>query len=302
MDGQRIIVMTGGTSGFGACALRELAAAPGARVIVGARGSGREVPPGVELLPLDLASLSSVRGFGEALVRTVGTARIDILILNAGLHGSDADELSAEGYGLTFAVNHLAHYLLARLLLPRMADGGRLIVTSSNMHDPPFKRLAPAGLDLGEWAHPSPGGPGTGVRSYVASKLCNLMTALTLSRLAKVKASGISVVAFNPGLTGGSSGRDASAVQHAMIWLMMRTIFPLIGLFRPEFVMNRPEHSGHMLAQIARGEIAPPEGEIYVSLVKGVPCFPSPSRLARDEAAQELLWRESARMVGLSPD
>ncbi|ANV99628.1 SDR family NAD(P)-dependent oxidoreductase [Bradyrhizobium icense] len=296
---QRVVVMTGATAGLGAHALQHFAAQPDTRVIIGARGSGRTVPSGVEVTPLDLASLASVREFADAVTRQLGDARINVLVLNAGIHGSDAKQQSAEGYGLTFAVNHLAHYLLARLLLPHMADHGRLLITSSNMHDPPLKRIAPKTLDLQEWAHPTENGSGVGIRSYTASKLCNLMTALSFAQLDEAKARQISVVAFNPGLTGGVAGRDASALQRAFVKVLTRTVFPLIGLFRPEFVMNTPEHSGKMLADVALGAITPPDGRIYISLVKGEPTFPDPSELARSRDGQDRLWRESAAMVGL---
>jgi NAD(P)-dependent dehydrogenase (short-subunit alcohol dehydrogenase family) len=295
----KVCVMTGGTGGLGAHAVQHIAAQPDTRVIIGARGSGRTVPHGVEVISLDLTSLAGVRAFADAVMRRLGDTRIDILVLNAGIHGSDAEQRSAEGYGLTFAVNHLAHYLLARLLLPNMADHARLVITSSNMHDPPIKRIAPTTLDPQEWAHPTKNGSGTGIRSYTASKLCNLMTALSFARLEDVKARQIDVIAFNPGLTGGASGRDASALQKAFVTLLAHTVFPLIGLFRPEFMMNRPEHSGKMLADVALGAITPPPGRVYVSLVRGEPTFPDPSELARNRDAQERLWRESAAMVGL---
>lgn len=297
---QRVVIMTGATSGFGAHTVQHIAAEPDTRVIVGARGSNRSVPPGVEVLPLDLASLDSVREFADAVTRQLGDTRIDILILNAGLHGSDAKQRSADGYGLTFAVNHLAHYLLARLLLPYIADHGRLVITSSNMHEPPLKRIAPRRLDLEEWAHPTENGSGTGIRSYTASKLCNLMTAQSFARLDEVKARQIDIVAFNPGLTGGVSGRDASRLQYLFVRFLTLTLFPLIGLFRPEFVMNAPEHSGKMLADVALGVIAPPPDQVYVSLVKGRPTFPDPSELARNQDAQDRLWHESAVMTGLA--
>ncbi|WP_226898270.1 SDR family NAD(P)-dependent oxidoreductase [Mangrovicoccus algicola] len=293
--------MTGATSGFGVHAVRQIAAEPGTRVIIGARGTGRTAPPGVRILPLDLASLASVRSFAAAVAGELSGTRIDILILNAGLHGSAAEDRSAEGFGLTFAVNHLAHYLLARLLLPNIADGGRLVITSSNMHDPPLGRIAPGSLDIDEWAHPTPKGSGAGIRSYTASKLCNLMTALSFSRLGAVGTGRLDVVAFNPGLTGGAAGRDAPAIQKALLAVVMRMVFPIIGLVRPEFVMNAPEHSGAMLADVALGKIRPPEGQVYVSLVRGRPTFPEPSELARDRAAQDLLWHESALMTGISP-
>lgn len=294
-----VIVMTGATSGFGVYTVREFAALPDTRVIIGARGSGRTVPPGVEVIPLDLASLASVREFADAVKRQLGETRINILILNAGMRGSDADQRSAEGYGLTFAVNHLAHYLLARLLLSSMADHSRLVITSSNMHNPPIKALRPKSFELEEWAHPTKGGSGDGIRAYSVSKLCNLMTAESFARLDEVKARDISVIAFNPGLTGGVGGGDASALQKGIFSVVTHTLYPLIGLFRPEFVMNTPEHSGKMLAAVALGTLAPPPGRIYISLVKGVPTFPDPSELARDRKSQDRLWRESAAMVGI---
>ncbi|MBI1346273.1 SDR family NAD(P)-dependent oxidoreductase [bacterium] len=296
---QQVVVMTGATGGFGECTLKDIAAAPGTRVIIGARGNDRIVPPGVEVLGLDLASLASVRDFANTVITMLGDECIDILILNAGIHGSNAKQRSAEGFGLTFAVNHLAHYLLARLLLPKMADHGRLVITSSNMHDPPIKRIAPKILDLHEWAHPTENGSGTGIRSYAASKLCNLMTALSFARQNEVKARQIDVIAFNPGLTDGASGRDASILQKVFVKLLTRTLFPLIGLFRPEFVMNTPEHSGRMLADVSLGKIRPPPNRIYISLVKGQPTYPDPSELAQRQDAQDQLWRESATMVGI---
>jgi NAD(P)-dependent dehydrogenase (short-subunit alcohol dehydrogenase family) len=295
---KRVIVMTGATSGFGAHTVRQFAALSDTRVIIGARGRGRTAPPGVEILPLDLASLASVREFADAVQRQLGDARIDILVLNAGIRGSRADQRSAEGYGLTFAVNHLAHYLLARLLLPSMADRSRLVITSSNMHNPPIRRLAPKSLDVEAWAHPTRNGSGEGTRAYSASKLCNLMTALSFARLDEVKARNIRVIAFNPGLTGGGVS-DSSALQRVLFTVIAHTVFPLIALFRPEFVMNTPEHSGKMLADVALATIAPPNDRVYVSLVKGTPTFPDPSELARDREAQDRLWRESAGMVGL---
>lgn len=296
---KRVIVMTGATSGFGTRTVQHFATLPNMRVIIGARGIGRIAPQGVEILPLELSSLESVREFAQEIVQQLGDTSIDILILNAGIRGSDADERSAEGYGLTFAVNHLAHYLLARLLLPHIADHGRLIITASNMHDPPIKRIGHQKLDLEAWSNPTANGSGTGIRAYTASKLCNLMTALSFVRLDEVQARDISVIAFNPGLTGGVGGGDASALQKAIFKVITRTLYPLVGLFRPEFVMNTPEHSGKMLADVALGAIAPPSGRVYVSLVKGKPTLPDPSELARDREAQDRLWHASAAMVGI---
>ena len=91
---QRVVVMTGVTAGLGAHAVQHIAAQPDTRVIIGARGGGRTLPRGVEVIPLDLASLDSVRGFAAAVTRQVGAARIDILVLNAGMQTSNAERLT----------------------------------------------------------------------------------------------------------------------------------------------------------------------------------------------------------------
>jgi NAD(P)-dependent dehydrogenase (short-subunit alcohol dehydrogenase family) len=112
------------------------------RVIVRTRGRGRTVPRGAEVIPLDLASLDSVREFAAAVTRQLGDTRIDILVLNAGMPTSTAQGRSVGGYELTLAVNHLAHYLLARLLVPHMAHHGRLVITHSHTHDPDVTPIA----------------------------------------------------------------------------------------------------------------------------------------------------------------
>lgn len=298
---QRVVVMTGATAGLGLHAVQHITVQPGTRVIVGARGRGRVLPRGVDVLPLDLGSLASVRDFAAAVMRELGDQSIDILILNAGMQASNTSRRSAEGYELTFAVNHLAHYLLARLLLPRMADGGRLVITTSETHDPAVTPIAPKTLEPQELAHPTKSGFGTGIRAYAASKLCNLLTAQSFAVLDEIKAREITVIAFSPGLTGGTSlGRDSPRVMRWIVTLLMHTVFRLIGLFRPEYVIGTPERSGAALAAVALGAVLLPQGRIYVSLVKGQPTFPDPSELARSRDAQDRLWRESAAMVGVS--
>ena len=70
----RTIVMTGGTSGFGELAARQLLAVEGTRLLLGARGSA---PTGAEALGLDLASLTSVRSFADAVIERLGASEID---------------------------------------------------------------------------------------------------------------------------------------------------------------------------------------------------------------------------------
>lgn len=75
------IVMTGGTSGLGQVAASRMLAAPGTRLLLGARRPG---PPATETLPLDLTRLDSVRSFAMAVDERLGAIPIDALVLNAG--------------------------------------------------------------------------------------------------------------------------------------------------------------------------------------------------------------------------
>jgi NAD(P)-dependent dehydrogenase (short-subunit alcohol dehydrogenase family) len=181
-----------------------------------------------------------------------------------------------------------------------MADHGRLVITTSDTHDPAVTPIAPKTLEPHTLAHPSKNGAGSGVRAYAASKLCNLLTAESFAAQDEVKACQISVIAFNPGLTGGTSlGRDSSRARRAFVTLLMRTVFRLVGLFRPEYVMGTAERAGEALAKVSPGAVTRPPGRIYVSLVKGELTFPDPSELARSRDAQDRFWRESAAMVGI---
>lgn len=296
---RRVVVMTGATAGLGAQAAQRIAAQPEMTLVIGARGS-KTVPANAVLLPLDLAALTSVREFADNVIAHLGDADIDVLVLNAGMQSPTTERRSADGFELTFAVNHLAHYLLARLLLPHIADGGRLIITTSDTHDPAILPLAPRSLDPDALAHASSGSFGSGMRAYAASKLCNLMTVESLFGLDEVLTRDISVVAFNPGLTPGTGlGRHASRAQQLVLDLLMRTIFRLAGLIRPEYVPGTTERSGQVLTDISLGIVSPPPGRVYVSLVKGQTTFPNPSALAMNPEAQQRLWRESARMVDI---
>ena len=128
------IVMTGATAGFGLFAAQKMSEA-GHDLTIGARGA---VPAAlgshVTSLPLDLDSLASVRRFADAL----GETPIDALILNAGLQLSKPAK-SADGFERTFAVNHLAHFLLLQLVADRLAPRARIILTGSGTHDPAEK-------------------------------------------------------------------------------------------------------------------------------------------------------------------
>ena len=288
--------MTGATSGIGADAAKRILAQPGIRLIIGARGEHKG-PAGAEVIPLDLASLASVRIFADQVKDRLDGSHIAMLVLNAGVQPMDTKKRTVDGFEVTFAVNHLAHYLLARLLVPLMADGGRLVMTTSDTHDPAIFWGAPKTLDPEALAHPENNKGSEKFSPYPASKLCVLLTARSFAALAQTQAPHITVIAYNPGLTLGTGlNRDASRGAG----VLMRAIIPLIGIFKPQFRSGTPERAGKALAQLTLGEINPPAGHVYASWVKGKLAFPDPSRLAQSDEARDLLWRESAAMVGLT--
>ena len=295
MTANRIVVMTGATSGIGANVAMRLVAQPSIRLIIGARG-GHSGPEGADVIPLDLASLASVRTFAYDVKKRLDGANIDMLVLNAGIQTSDTKQRTVDGFEPTFAVNHLAHYLLARLLVPSMADDGRLLITTSDTHDPAIFSGAPKTLDPEALAHPDKNKSGLRFSAYPASKLCDLLTARSFAAFAKVQPPHITAIAYNPGLTLGTGlNRDAPQLMRVLI----RIILPVLSIFRPQFHAGTPERAGEALTQLALGEINPPTGRVYASLVRGEITFPNPSPLAQSDEARDLLWRESAAMVGL---
>jgi NAD(P)-dependent dehydrogenase (short-subunit alcohol dehydrogenase family) len=295
MTAKRVIVMTGATSGIGVNAARRIVAQPDTRLIIGARG-GHSGPEGAEVIPLDLAALACVRTFADDVKERLVGEHIDMLVLNAGVQTSDAKQRTVDGFEVTFAVNHLAHYLLARLLVPLMADEGRLVITTSDTHDPAVFSGAPKTLDPEALAHPDKNKGGVRSSAYPASKLCDLLTARSFAALAEVQPPHITAIAYNPGLTLGTGlSRDAPRLMR----LLMRIVLPPISLFKPQFRPGSPERAGEALAQLTLGEIDLPPGRVYASLVRGKLTFPDPSALALSDEARDSLWRESAAMVGL---
>ena len=285
------IVMTGATSGIGRVAAEALLHG-GASVIVGARGGG--VLDAATPRPLDLASLASVRSFAAVLPE-----RIDGLALNAGMQSLSVSSRSIDGFELTFAVNHLASYLLARLVLPKLADGARVVLTSSGTHDPREKTGIPAPYhaDPIRLAFPDRDpdldaiATVAGLRAYSSSKLCNLMTARTLARDPEVVRRGIVVHAYDPGFV------PATGLARGSPWPVRVIVMPLLARFPLLRGMNRLDDAGNALAALLTGAIDAPA--VYMALRRGRPTWPDPSPLALDDQASARLWTESATMVGL---
>jgi NAD(P)-dependent dehydrogenase (short-subunit alcohol dehydrogenase family) len=287
----KTVVMTGGTAGFGAFAAQRISETPNTKLILGARDTKNS---SIDVLPLDLARLSNVRSFVRALTKKLDGTKIDILILNAGAQFGNTKHRTEDGFESTFAINHLAHYLLLRLLTPSLAQGATVVITTSDVHDPKMNPLGPKKLDPETLAHPNGKGKGfiPGFRAYSSSKLCDLLTARAFEAASETQTNGMRVIAYNPGLT-----PDTSLYRAWPWWgkLMMASA----ALVRPLAGINTLEQAGNAIADLGLGAIVPPTGRIYASLVKGRLTWPDPSALAQSDAAMKGLWVESAHMVGL---
>jgi NAD(P)-dependent dehydrogenase (short-subunit alcohol dehydrogenase family) len=158
--------------------------------------------------------LENVRSFASVVDREFGAAQINSLVLNAGLLFPNDDTRSADGFEAAFAVNHLAHYLLLRLLLPRFAQGATVIA-------PPLH------ADARFLAHPErdPNDPNPLIavgRTYSSSKLCKALTARALAVHPDTTTRRLVIIAYDPGHTSGTglvrNGNFPGSAPHAE-WL-----------------------------------------------------------------------------------
>jgi light-dependent protochlorophyllide reductase len=293
----RTALITGGTSGLGVRTAREIARDPSWEVLITGRDRERVASVAAEIgaegLTLDLGSLEDVRRFaGE--IRSAERAPIGALICNAGIQHISGLASSQDGYEATFAVNHLGHFLLANLLLEELAPGSRVVVVSSDTHDPalstgmPVPRFGRA-LELSvandDWAlDDSPAIAGR--RRYTTSKLCNVLFVHEAAR--RWEDRGITLAAFNPGLMPGTGlARDYPAWQR----LAWRYVMPALTLLKRG--VNTPATSGRALARLATD----PDLEVASgSYWSGMDPIPS-SEESYDISKAEDLWRASAELT-----
>lgn len=290
--------MTGATAGFGLFAAQRILDG-GHTLVVGARTPSAlpaELAGRAEPLPLDLDSLANVRRFAEA----AGSGPpIDALVLNAGLQLAKPAK-SADGYERTFAVNHLAHYLLLRLLADKLSQGGRVILTGSGTHDPAEKTpITPPIHAIADYlAYPERDPQAetrtrqAGFRAYSSSKLCNIMTA----REGALRYPTLSFMSYDPGYVPHTAlGRDnpkwiATLVSYIVPLLMARDRSSTIsrsGQFLADLVMA-PDYAN------CKGDYWSVRGQELRNI--------APSVLARDSAAAAKLWDDSAALAGVTID
>ncbi|MEV6279901.1 SDR family NAD(P)-dependent oxidoreductase [Nocardia sp. NPDC051832] len=293
------MVMTGGTSGFGMITAQRLKGG-NARVILGAR----RPESALDTFPLELTELDSVRGFAAAVRAELGDTPIDALVLNAGLISPDADSRTADGFETTFAVNHLAHYLLLRLLLPALAQDAIVTLTTSGTHDPATKAslVTPRHADAELLAHPdrdpdrNPKASKAGQHAYTASKLCAVLTVRALTE----RHPQLTALAYDPGQVFGTGLAKDLALPLRIAWTVLGTPagWP-VRRFSP--TLNTRTAAGNTLADLVFRLQTAPDGHTYAALRRGELAWIDPSVPARDDKLAQTLWADSARLVGL-PD
>jgi NAD(P)-dependent dehydrogenase (short-subunit alcohol dehydrogenase family) len=290
-----VVVMTGGSSGLGAIAAQRLVAA-GVDLLSAARAQG---PQGARTLTLDLTKLDDVRAFATQVQQTLGATPIDALVLSAGgyVHGR-----TAEGYDATFVVNYLAHYLLLRLLWPRISDGGIVLLTTSGTHDPVEHTIIPPPRHANAlWLAKPELDPqrdkasrAAAGRAYSSSKLCVVLTARGLAARSDTQARRIRAIAYDPGPTPGTGLMRGENALLRFVWGALAA--PLRWLMRGT---NTVEDAGGAPAELALGQARAPEGRVYAALRRGKLSWPEPSELARRDDLMTALWNDSASLVGL---
>ncbi|WP_405678271.1 oxidoreductase [Streptomyces sp. NBC_01511] len=294
----RTAVVTGANSGIGLVTARELARR-GARVLLACRSETRgeaavahivsQVPDAeVEFGALDLADLASVRDFAARYPYD----GLDLLVNNAGVMALPYG-VTAEGFETQFGVNHLGHFALTGLLLPRLlgAPGARVVSVSSGLH-------ALANIDINDLNSEH------GYQRWVAygrSKSANLLFVHELSRRLRAAGSDIVAAAAQPGYA-------ATNLQTAGVRMEgRRRTERVVGLANR--IIAQPAEAGALptlYAATAPGVRPDSFTGPRIQGWRGAPTASWRAKWTRNDTAGERLWAESERLTsvlyeGLSP-
>lgn len=289
----RTALVTGANSGLGFLSSLQLAR-HGAHVIMAVRdmAKGAEAkaridavrPKGsVELRQMDLADLNQVKAFAGRLL--ADDTRLDLLINNAGIM-MPPRTLTAQGHELQFGVNHLAHFALTGMLLPRLQHSGtgRVVTISSDLH----RRGRIHVDDL------------TGARHYgridfyAQSKFANVLFALELDRRLRASGTLIKSVLAHPGYA--ATNLQMSGPSGVL------KLFMHIGnrfMAQPAEMGVLPQLFAATAPEVQSGDFIGPDGPREM---KGHPKLVRPIASAEDAQMAARLWQRSVEFTGVSFD
>jgi len=278
----RVCVITGGTSGIGESTAIALAD-HGAELALICRSEARgqttkekiESRVGrscVRLFQADFERLAEVRQVARQIRDEL--ERIDVLLNNAGVAMLGRRE-TPDGFETTFAVNHLAPFLLTHGLLPCLLEtpGARIVNVASDAHR--FGRL-----DLDDLQSTR---RYSAMRVYGGSKLANILFTRELAR--RLEGRAIGIWSLHPGAVATRLGSNNGGIA--------KRLLPLLALF-----FRTPEQGAQTSIHLcSEPEIDAPNGSYFVDRRPR-----NPSAKARDDDTARRLWDESERLVGLSEE
>ena len=276
----KIVLVTGSTGGIGQATALGLARM-GAHVAITGRDQARTENAAREIRAIgggqvdtfvaDLSCQSQVRRLADEVLQQL--PRIDVLVNNVGGYWNTR-HVTADGLERTFALNHLAPFLLTNLLLNRLKESAqaRVVTVASNAHT--TGRIDFDDLQ-GEQSH-------SGARAYSQSKLANVLFTYELAR--RMRATLVTANALHPGVVRTSFGaEDPAGIQRFFVPFM-----------RP--FLKAPTQGAATSIHLAS---APDLGQVTGRYFANSKPKRS-SKLSYDEAAAARLWQASAALVGLT--
>lgn len=277
----RTVLVTGGTTGIGRATAIGLAAA-GARVGITGRDLrraseaaaaivGESGNSAIDVFVADMSSQSEVRRLAAEVLAAY--PRLDVLVNNVGGFWAHR-HVTTDGLEHTFALNHLAPFLLTNLLLDRLKASApaRVVTVASGAQ-------AMGRIDFDDlMGQPSY----SGQHAYNQSKLANVMFTYELAR--RLEGTGVTATALHPGVTSTAFGREDTA----------RGWGPLIAVLRP--FMKSPRRGAETPIYLASSpEVDGVSGQYFANRKAR-----KSNESSYDRAITARLWQVSADLVGLS--
>jgi len=278
--GKRVIV-TGATGGIGLAAACELARR-GARLSIVARSESRATAAvarikaaggtgtEVEVHKADLSSQASIRRLAAEILS--GHPKVDVLINNAGAIYASR-QLTEDGLELTWAVNHLAPFLLTNLLLERIRASApaRIITTSSGAHHGAHVPFDDMNAERGY--------RGRGFGRYGETKLANILFTVELAR--RLEGTGVTANCFHPGFVASGFNRNNGGLM-------------AFGMSLARPFARSPEKGADTLVWLAdSAEVSAESGGYFANRRRSMP-----SAAAQDLAVARRLWEVSEEQTG----